>query len=124
FCLGTRLTVSEDAPSLDCAFKLHEYAGRPVRKVSQWKESWPGPRQVYRRYDASGYLSMDILGCEDEVIDGQPLLQEVMSNGRRWCDPPPLSEVRGYCAEQMEKLPPAYRTLEHVLEAPVKVSRG
>ncbi|HEY0938897.1 MAG TPA: nicotinate phosphoribosyltransferase [Steroidobacter sp.] len=124
FCLGTRLAVSEDAPSLDCAYKLHQYADRPVRKLSQYKESWPGPRQVYRRYDPSGYLAMDVLACEDEVIDGRPLLQEVMSNGRRSCEPPPLSEVRRYCAEQMEQLPPKYRTLEHVLEAPVKVSQG
>lgn len=123
FCLGTRLTVSEDAPSLDCAYKLQQYAGRPVRKLSQWKETWPGPRQVYRQYDSSGYLGMDVLACEDEVIDGQPLLQEVMTNGRRLCGAPPLNEVRAYCAEQLAKLPPTYRTLEHVLQAPVKVSQ-
>ncbi|MDY6948167.1 MAG: nicotinate phosphoribosyltransferase [Pseudomonadota bacterium] len=123
FCLGTRLAVSEDAPSLDCAYKLQQYAGRPVRKLSQWKETWPGPRQVYRRYDASGYLSMDVLGCVDEAIDGQPLLREVMTNGHRTCCAPPLTEVRAYCAEQLAKLPPAYRTLEHILQAPVKVSQ-
>lgn len=123
FCLGTRLAVSEDAPSLDCAYKLQQYAGRPVRKLSQWKETWPGPRQVYRQYDASGYLSTDVLGCEDEAIDGQPLLQEVMTNGRRLCCAPPLKEVRMYCAEQLAKLPPEYRTLEHMLQAPVKVSQ-
>lgn len=123
FCLGTRLVVSEDAPSLDCAYKLQQYAGRPVRKLSQWKETWPGPRQVYRRYDSSGYLSMDVLGCEDEAIDGQPLLHEVMTNGRRLCCAPPLKDVRVYCAEQLAKLPSGYRTLEHVLQAPVKVSR-
>ncbi|WP_206606673.1 nicotinate phosphoribosyltransferase [Steroidobacter cummioxidans] len=123
FCLGTKLAVSEDAPSLDCAYKLQQYAGRPVRKLSQWKETWPGPRQVYRHYDASGYLSMDSLACEDEIIDGQPLLHEVMTNGRRLCSAPPLQEVRVYCAEQLARLPPAYRTLEHVLQAPVKVSQ-
>nr|WP_298726708.1 nicotinate phosphoribosyltransferase [uncultured Steroidobacter sp.] len=123
FCLGTKLVVSDDAPSLDCAYKLQQYAGRPVRKLSQWKETWPGPRQVYRHYDASGYLSMDSLASEDEVIDGQPLLHEVMTNGRRLCSAPPLQEVRVYCAEQLARLPPSYRTLEHVLQAPVKVSQ-
>lgn len=123
FCLGTRLVVSEDAPSLDCAYKLQQYAGRAVRKLSQWKETWPGPRQVYRQYDSSGYLGMDVLACEDEVIDGQPLLHEMMTNGRRLCCAPPLSEVRVYCAEQLARLPPAYRTLEHVLQSPVKVSQ-
>lgn len=122
FCLGTRLAVSEDAPSLDCVYKLQQYAGRPVRKLSQWKETWPGPRQVYRQYDSSGYLGIDVLACENEVIDGQPLLHEVMTDGRRLCCAPPLKEVRVYCAEQLARLPPAYRTLEHVLQSPVKVS--
>jgi nicotinate phosphoribosyltransferase len=94
-----------------------------VRKLSQWKETWPGPRQIYRQYDASGYLSTDVLGCEDESIDGQPLLHEVMTNGRRLCCAPSLKDVRVYCAEQLAKLPPAYRTLEHVLQSPVKISQ-
>jgi nicotinate phosphoribosyltransferase len=122
FCLGTRLAVSEDAPSLDCAYKLQQYAGRPVRKLSRWKETWPGPRQVYRQYDPSGYLCMDMLACEDEIIDGLPLLHEVMAKGRRLCGPAPLIEARAYCKEQLERLPPAFRSLEHVLQSPVKVS--
>lgn len=123
FCLGTRLVVSEDAPSLDCAYKLQQYADRPVRKLSQSKETWPGPRQVYRQYDASGYFCMDALACEDEVMEGQPLLQEVMTNGRRLGGAPSLKDTRAYCAEQLARLPPAYRTLEHVLHAPMKVSQ-
>lgn len=122
FCLGTRLVVSEDAPSLDCAYKLQQYAGRPVRKLSQWKETWPGPRQVYRQYDSSGYFGLDVLACEDEVIDGQPLLHEVMTDGRPLCCAPTLTEVRAYCAEQLARLPAGYRSLEHVLQSPVKVS--
>jgi hypothetical protein len=59
----------------------------------------------------------------DEAIDGEPLLREVMVNGRRTCCAPSLEEVRVYCAEQLTKLPPAYRSLEHVLQAPVKVSQ-
>ena len=122
FCLGTRLVVSEDAPSLDCVYKLQQYAGRPVRKLSQRKETWPGPRQVYRQYDPSGYISMDVLACEDEVIDGQPLLHEIMASGRRLSCSPPLQGARVYCAEQLARLPAEFRCLEHVLQAPVKVS--
>lgn len=122
FCLGTRLVVSEDAPSLDCAYKLQQYAGRPVRKLSQWKETWPGPRQVYRQYDSSGFIGIDVLACEDEVIDGQPLLQEVMTEGRPLCCAPALNDVRAYCAEQLARLPSEYRSLEHMLQSPVKVS--
>src|SRR5690606_32139267 len=38
FGIGTRLDVSEDAPSLDLAYKLEEYAGRARRKRSPGKE--------------------------------------------------------------------------------------
>ena len=122
FCLGTHLTISEDAPALDCAYKLQQYAGRPVRKLSPWKETWAGPRQVYRQYDSSGYIAMDVLAGEDEVIDGKALLREVMTDGHRTCPCPSLRSVREYCTEQLRQLPPALRSLEHVLQAPVKIS--
>lgn len=123
YCLGTRLSVSEDAPALDCAYKLQQYAGRPCRKLSPWKETWPGPRQVYRQYDPCGRIEMDVLGCEDEIVEGKPLLHEVMTDGRRKSPSPSLGEVRAYCARQLAELPPTLRTLEKVLYAPVKVSR-
>lgn len=31
-----------DAPYLDCAYKLVEYAGKPSRKRSEGKATWPG----------------------------------------------------------------------------------
>lgn len=122
FCLGTHLTISEDAPALDCAYKLQQYAGRPVRKLSPWKETWAGPRQVYRQYDPSGYIAMDVLAGEDEVIDGKALLREVMIDGHRTCPCPSLKSVREYCTEELCHLPQALRSLEHVLQAPVKIT--
>jgi len=120
--VGTRLTVSEDAPALDCAYKLQQYAGRPCRKRSQWKETWPGQRQVYRQYDLHGYLCLDMLGCVDETREGRALLRRVMSNGRRTVVSPRLSEIRKYCAHELALLPPTLRTLETVTMPMVKVS--
>ncbi len=48
--IGTSLTTSSDAPALDCAYKLQEYAGLPRRKRSAGKATWPGRKQVWRRY--------------------------------------------------------------------------
>jgi nicotinate phosphoribosyltransferase len=42
FGIGTRLTTSSDAPALDCAYKLVEYAELPRRKRSAGKATWPG----------------------------------------------------------------------------------
>jgi len=122
YCLGTRLAVSQDAPSLDCAYKLQQYAGRPCRKRSQRKETWPGPRQVYRQYDPQGLICRDVLCCEDETFEGRALLWHVMDGGRRMAHPPPLTEVRDFCAEQLATLPIALSTLEHVRYSPAKVS--
>ena len=50
FGVGTSLTTSSDVPALDCAYKLQEYAGVPRRKRSAGKATWPGRKQVWRRY--------------------------------------------------------------------------
>lgn len=122
YCVGTRLAVSEDAPSLDCAYKLQQYAGRLCRKRSQWKETWPGERQVYRQYDPAGFIARDVLCCAQEVHEGSALLHRVMMAGRRMAHSPPLSEVRRYCREQLTTVPDTLRTLEHVGYSPAKVS--
>ena len=41
FGIGTRMIVSEDAPFLDCAYKLQEYAGIPRFKKSEGKVTLP-----------------------------------------------------------------------------------
>lgn len=122
YCVGTRLAVSEDAPSLDCAYKLQQYAGRLCRKRSQWKETWPGPRQIYRQYDPHGRIGRDVLCCADETHEGSALLNLVMTNGRRMAHSPPLADVRAYCADELATLPVVLRTLEHVAYSPAKVS--
>jgi nicotinate phosphoribosyltransferase len=122
FCIGTRLSVSADAPSLDCAYKLQQYAGRPCRKRSQWKETWPGPRQVYRQYDEDDRIGVDVLGCADEVVEGKPMLQLVMHGGRRVSPPAPLDVIRHHCAEELASLPTTLRALEKTTFSPVKIS--
>jgi nicotinate phosphoribosyltransferase len=123
YCVGTRIAVSSDAPALDCAYKLHAYDGRPTRKRSHGKESWPGPRQVFRELDPHGRIARDVIACADEVMEGRPLLQEVMVNGRRKAPSPPLREVRAYCREELASLPVKLRALVPCMHSPTKVSR-
>ncbi|HVY64404.1 MAG TPA: nicotinate phosphoribosyltransferase, partial [Gammaproteobacteria bacterium] len=52
FGIGTSLDVADDCPALDCAYKLQEYAGRPRRKRSTGKATWPGAKQVWRQRSA------------------------------------------------------------------------
>ncbi len=106
FGVGTSLTTSEDAPALDCAYKLQEYAGSPKRKRSEGKATWPGRKQVWRRFDGDGRMAGDVLTLEDaEAPQGTPLLAPVVRAGKRLAPPPSLAETRQYCAEQLSRLP-------------------
>ncbi|HYM36586.1 MAG TPA: nicotinate phosphoribosyltransferase [Steroidobacteraceae bacterium] len=121
FGIGTKLSVSADAPALDCAYKLHEYAGKPRHKRSASKSTWPGRRHVHRTYDAHGRIAIDMVGCAEEVAEGKALLQLVMCNGRRMLAPS-LADIRNLCRAEMMTLPPALLSLDHGPRSPVKIS--
>ncbi len=92
FGIGTRLGVSADAPFLDTVYKLVEIGGRPVAKLSTGKASMPGRKQVFR----GSRPGDDVLGLRDEPAPPgtEPLLQRVMSGGRRSGEPEPLEAAR------------------------------
>jgi nicotinate phosphoribosyltransferase len=122
FGIGSRLDTSADAPYLDCAYKLAEYAGRPRRKHSEHKATWPGRKQVVRRYDGAGRMMKDRVQRDDEPVDGEPLLELVMEHGNLVPPIPTLADARKHCAEQLGRLPPALRALDAVPDYPVEIS--
>jgi nicotinate phosphoribosyltransferase len=122
FGIGTALTTAQDAPALDCAYKLQEYAGRARRKLSEGKATWPGRKQVFRQFDAAGRPSGDLLTLLDDRQDGTPLLQPVMRGGRRLAGPPALHALRAATLERLAKLPPALAALTAAPPYPVAVS--
>lgn len=124
FGVGTQLDVSADAPFLDCAYKLTEYAGRPRRKRSEGKQTWPGRKQVWRRYDESGQFSQDLVALEDEPAEGEPLLLPVMRAGRRLQAAESLATIRRRAARQLSRLPPTLRRLDPAPPYPVAISAG
>jgi nicotinate phosphoribosyltransferase len=119
--LGTSLTTSADVPSIDCVYKLQEYAGLPRRKRSEKKATWPGRKQVWRRYDANGRMAGDLLSLEDHEKAGEPLLQCVMQDGRRLQPSPSLDEVRRHAKRELERLPEPLRRQEQGASYPVNV---
>ena len=110
FGVGTRLDVSADAPYLDCVYKLQEYDGRPRRKRSSGKATWPGRKQVFRERDPTGRIARDSIGLLDETLPGTPLLQPVMRGGRR-LPQPGLDDCRALAAREIASLPEACRSL-------------
>ncbi|HLN08071.1 MAG TPA: nicotinate phosphoribosyltransferase [Xanthobacteraceae bacterium] len=122
FGVGTSLTTSSDAPAFDCAYKLQEYAGLPRRKRSSGKATWPGRKQVWRRFGPDGRMADDVLSLESDVQPGEALIRPVMRNGRRLMPRPNLSEVRAHSAHQLERLPQPLRLLELGASYPVQVA--
>lgn len=112
FGVGTRMNVSADAPYLDCAYKLQEYAGMARRKRSEGKATWPGRKQVFRRFDAKGCMVGDTLTLDGEVAPGEPLLVPMVREGRRLAPSPPLTEVRAGTTAQLLALPEALRRID------------
>jgi nicotinate phosphoribosyltransferase len=120
FGIGSRLDVSADAPYLDCAYKLEEYAGLPRRKRSEGKATWPGRKQVFRTYD-QGLMAADVVALEGDFQAGEPLLRQVMRQGRR-LEPPSLVEIRTRAATNLAQLPKHLRALEDGAPYPVEIS--
>jgi nicotinate phosphoribosyltransferase len=122
FGVGTIMDTSADAPYIDCAYKLQEYAGRARRKHSEGKATWPGRKQVYRRYDADGVMAGDVVTCEDDAQPGEALIAPVMKNGKRLQPAESLDTIRARVAAQLRQLPPPLRALADAPPYPVVIA--
>jgi nicotinate phosphoribosyltransferase len=122
FGVGTGMTTSSDAPYLDCAYKLQEYAGLARRKQSPGKVTWPGRKQVWRRYAADGTMVGDVLSIEDDIQSGEALLMPVMAIGRRLSPKPSLDAIRDHVRHALARLPEPLRRLETSPAYPIEVA--
>jgi nicotinate phosphoribosyltransferase len=112
FGIGTQLGVSYDAPALDIVYKMVDYGGRPVLKLSAGKETLAGKKQVFRRFSSSGEMVEDFLGLRDESVPGTvPLLVPVMAGGRRLSAPEPIEALRERTRRALSSLPEALGSL-------------
>jgi nicotinate phosphoribosyltransferase len=111
FGIGSRLDVSADAPYLDCAYKLQEYAGVPRRKRSEGKATWPGRKQVFRHFDGLR-MNYDTIATHNDSQSGVPLLRAAMKNGRRVAAKEPLTKTRKRVGAELAQLPERLHRLE------------
>ena len=124
FGIGTHMDTSSDMPYLDCVYKLQEYAGKPRRKHSEGKQTWPGRKQVYRSYDADGRIAFDVVTIERDVQQGEPLLLPVMRGGRRLAAAAPLADIRSHAATNLAQLPESLCQLQEPYVYRVEISRA
>jgi len=122
FGVGTRMGVSADYPYLDTAYKLVEYAGRPVMKLSRDKVTEPGRKQVFRKRKSLD----DLVGLFSERVPAsrEPLLEHVMSGGRRLRARPAIDDSRRCFETDLAVLPAnARRTNKPVAPKPKSTPR-
>ncbi|WP_175408338.1 nicotinate phosphoribosyltransferase [Streptomyces sp. TRM64462] len=106
YAVGTKAGTSADAPYLDSAYKLVEYDGRPVMKLSSAKVTAPGRKQVFRTPGEP-----DVLALWDEPCPAgaEPLLRTVMRAGRRIGPPDDLAAARARFVADVTSLPASAR---------------
>jgi nicotinate phosphoribosyltransferase len=122
FGVGTAVDASDDAPTIDMAYKLQQYAGKPRRKRSPSKVSLPGAKQVFRERTAGGEIAGDWITLDGEQARGEALLSEVMRDGKRVGAKPELKRIRDYCAGELKSLPAVLRELDEARDpAPFSV---
>ena len=122
FGIGTALDISTDAPTLDCAYKLQEYAGKARRKRSEGKTTWPGRKQVYRHFD-DNYLIGDVVALEaGDPQEGEPLIAPYMRDGKRIHEKMSLHDIRQRSLSGYARLPKTLTDLGEVPDYPVEIS--
>lgn len=134
FGVGERLITAASAPVFGAVYKLAavEKDGTITPKVklsdNVSKITIPGDKKVWRLYDnETGKAIADVLTCNDETIDdSQPyeifdrehtwkrkmcenftaveLLRPIYEKGKLVYKKPELSDIRNYCAEQLDTL--------------------
>ena len=114
FGVGTKVGVSDDAPSSDCVYKLVEYDGRPVLKLSSKKGTLPGPKQVYRFLNADGSYREDIIARADEPTpaEAEPLLAEVFRDGGPVAPNPTLEQLHQRFQSEFARLPEEHKRIK------------
>jgi nicotinate phosphoribosyltransferase len=116
FGVGTSLSTSRDEPALGGVYKLVaiDRAGntRPVMKLSSGKATLPGIKQVWRQA-RDGQSVCDTIGVASESrVEGRPLLEHVMHDGRKIRRGVALADLRDACIREVCALPQEVRAIE------------
>jgi nicotinate phosphoribosyltransferase len=122
--VGTDLGTSRDSPVVNGVYKIVAHrsgnAWRGVAKRSQAKETLPGAKQVFRRFEGSTMVE-DIVGTAEEQLDGEALLVPAMRAGRI-VHTETLEEMRERTRRSIDSLPVELRSRGEKPAYPVRRS--
>jgi nicotinate phosphoribosyltransferase len=107
--LGTKLVTGSPVNGV---YKLVEIDDIPVMKASSGKATYPGRKQIFRRYQ-QGQLMGDRLGLMSESSQNREdsLLHQVMKQGQRLHPPEDLDTIAQRTRTSVNSLPKAIRRI-------------
>ncbi|HEY9692515.1 MAG TPA: nicotinate phosphoribosyltransferase [Oculatellaceae cyanobacterium] len=117
--LGTKLVTG--AP-VNGVYKLVEIDGIPTMKQSLNKVTYPGRKQIFRKFEA-GIIQRDTLGLfTDSPQAEQPLLQIVFKQGEIVQQPEHLNEIRQRTMAAVASLPTETRRINYPQSPKIEIS--
>jgi nicotinate phosphoribosyltransferase len=128
FGVGTALSTPGDAPHLNLIYKLVEAERdgkvREAAKLSRSKVTYPGRKQVFRYSKPNGEYAGDKIALENEPSNGgQPLLVEMMRDGKRVAAREAISALRERCIGGLARLPRRCHQIDRASAYPVRYSK-
>jgi nicotinate phosphoribosyltransferase len=122
--VGTELGTSRDSPVVNGVYKLvAERRGdtwRGVAKRSEGKGTLPGPKQVFRTFEQATMVE-DVVGKDDEQLEGEPLLVPAMRGGEV-VHTETMEQMRERTARNIDSLPIELRSPGEKPRFPVRHS--
>jgi len=128
FGVGTEMVTSRDDPALGGVYKLVEQiTDNKVKyraKFSLEKSTYPGKKQIFRRYAKDGMIKEDLLTLANasRLSDSEPLLKCYIKNGKLIRRLPELAQTRQMTIKNLETLPDKYKNIYKTVPFKVKAS--
>lgn len=121
----TEILTPRDAPVLEVVYKLSEIVKNgktyPKMKLSVQKLSLPGKKQVYRIAQDKKYQG-DVIGLDNEKIQGSKMLIPIIKNGKLVYQFPSLNTIHNYYQKECTKFKEALFWLNRRIDYPVSLS--
>lgn len=96
----------------------------PKMKFSEDKLTYPCKKQVYRTLDKTGNFVNDVIGLEDENLQGTPLLIPVIKDGKTCYNIPTIHEIQITSTHDLAHLAERFKRLKEAEIYPVTKSQG
>jgi nicotinate phosphoribosyltransferase len=127
FGVGTEMVTSRDAPALGGVYKLvqlrrmKDITGKI--KTSPGKATLPYRKQVFRTFDRRGKFKADTVTVEGDLLDGEPLLKQIIKDGKLTGPLPEIIDIQNRAIDQLHRLPDRYKRLSRPERYPVRFTQ-